>query len=148
MAIQMRRGAYEDFVPDKLVIGEWAMVISGDPNSADGKSIYAAFAPGDTKHMATYEDMVENIQAATTEVQEQFSAELTEKIAAAAQAASAANTAASAAQTAKTDADSAAARAIKAAQDCEGLTDNSRVSTLEMQMQQVIEALSKILSTE
>ena len=32
MAVQTRRGAYENFDPSKLLAGEWATVLSGDPN--------------------------------------------------------------------------------------------------------------------
>ena len=63
MAIQSRRGQYGDFDPSKLLPGEWAGVLSGDPNAKDGKSIYYAFAAGNVKRMATYEDMVENIKS-------------------------------------------------------------------------------------
>ena len=67
MAIQTRRGTYNDFDPEKLLPGEWATVQSDDPASADGKSMYMCFAPGEVKRMATYEDMVQNIDSAVEE---------------------------------------------------------------------------------
>ena len=81
MAIQNRRGEYNDFDPQKLVPGEWAVVLSGDPNSVRGKAVYMAFDVGDIERMATYEDMQENIVSATTDVQAQFADELTQTIA-------------------------------------------------------------------
>lgn len=81
MAIQNRRGDYSDFDPQKLVPGEWAVVLSGDPNSERGKAVYMAFDVGDVERMATYEDMQENIESATSDVQAQFASELTQTIA-------------------------------------------------------------------
>lgn len=81
MAIQNRRGDYNDFDPQKLVPGEWAVVLSGDPSSTRGKAVYMAFDAGDVERMATYEDMQENIVSATTDVQAQFADELTQTIA-------------------------------------------------------------------
>lgn len=80
MAIQNRRGDYNDFDPQKLVPGEWAVVLSGDPNSVRGKAVYMAFDIGDVERMATYEDMQENIESATTDIQAQFADELTQTI--------------------------------------------------------------------
>lgn len=104
MAIQTRRGSYNDFDPEKLLPGEWAAVQSDDPASNDGQSIYMCFAPGQTKRMATYEDMVQNIDAATDDVKDQFAAGM--------QAATeAANTAATSATEATDAANTAADRA-------------------------------------
>ena len=64
MAIQMRRGAYVNFNPAKLMPGEWAVVVSGDSNAKDGKAAYICFAAGDVKRVATYEDMVDNVHDA------------------------------------------------------------------------------------
>lgn len=68
MAIRNRHGTYDKFVKSKLVPGEFAFVRSGDPNAKDGKSIYAAFDAGDTKRLATYEDMKENINKIANEI--------------------------------------------------------------------------------
>lgn len=64
MAIQMRRGAYVNFNPAKLMPGEWAVVVSGDSGAKDGKAAYICFAAGDVKRVATYEDMVDNVHDA------------------------------------------------------------------------------------
>ncbi len=81
MAIQNRRGAYSDFDPQKMVPGEWAIVTSGDPNSERGKAVYIAFDVGDVERMATYEDMLENIDSATSDIQEQFTEDVSTAIA-------------------------------------------------------------------
>lgn len=63
MAIQYRRGQFSDFDPSKLKPGEPAVVLSGDPDSTDGQSVYFCFNAGNVKRMATYDDMVKNIQS-------------------------------------------------------------------------------------
>ena len=57
MAIQCRRGPYADFDPTKLLPGEWAVVVSGDPEGKDGRSVFMCFASGYVKRMCTYEDV-------------------------------------------------------------------------------------------
>lgn len=92
MAIQVRRGKKKDFDPDKMLPGEWA-------GTTDTKEVFFTFAPGDTKKMATYEDMAENIREATGEI----TAGLTEGVSTAIeQANAAADTANQAAETAQT----------------------------------------------
>ena len=59
MAIQHRRGVYSRFDPSRMVAGEWAVVLSGDPVAKDGKAAYVCFAAGDVKRVATYEDMMD-----------------------------------------------------------------------------------------
>lgn len=115
MAIQTRRGNYADFDPDKMLPGELATVTSGDPGAKDGRSVYACFAAGDVKRMATYEDMEENIDRATQDVQEAFSAQLTQKISQADTAISQAQSATSAANTAAQGANEARQEALDAA---------------------------------
>lgn len=46
--IQMRRGREEDFDPDQMTAGEWAV-------STDSKKVWMCFAPGLVLRMATYE---------------------------------------------------------------------------------------------
>lgn len=46
--IQVRRGRDEDFDPDQMTAGEWAV-------STDKKYVYMCFAPGIVQKMATYE---------------------------------------------------------------------------------------------
>lgn len=104
MAIQTRRGSYNDFDPEKLLPGEWGTVQSDDPASTDGQSIYMCFAPGQTKRMATYEDMVQNVDNSVEDVKNQFASGM--------QAATeAANTAATSATEATDAANTAADRA-------------------------------------
>ena len=62
MAITHRKGAYANFVPTKMAPAELAVVISGDPGTTDGKSVYVAFAAGDVKQLATMEDMHAQVQ--------------------------------------------------------------------------------------
>lgn len=76
MAIQYRRGQWSDFDPSKLKPGEPAVVLSGDSDSTDGQSVYFCFNAGNVKRMATYDDMVQDIQNATSEIQQQFTSEL------------------------------------------------------------------------
>ena len=74
MAIQMRRGDYADFDPTKLVAGELAVVTSGDPNSDTGRALYICFEPGIVKRVTDYEDLIDQINAATQEIQQRFTA--------------------------------------------------------------------------
>lgn len=116
MAIKNRRGPYNKFDPTKLLPGEWAVVLSGDPNASDGLACYMCFGAGVVKRMATYEDMVDNIMASSGEV---VAAEVDRQCKAAIQAcqtaASNAGSAASAANTAASNADTAASSAATAA---------------------------------
>ena len=66
MAITIRKGPYDKFDAQKLQAGEMAMVTEGDPHASDGRAVYVCFSPGDVKRMATYEDMVENVDASCT----------------------------------------------------------------------------------
>ena len=116
MAIKNRRGPYNKFDPTKLLPGEWAVVLSGDPNASDGLACYMCFAPGTVKRMATYEDMVDNIaessgEAVAAEVDRQCKA----AIQACQTAASNAGSAASAANTAAGNANTAVSKANTAA---------------------------------
>lgn len=56
MAIQNRRGIFSDLDPTKLLPGEYAVVISGDPDNTDGNGVYICFAPGQVKKIALTED--------------------------------------------------------------------------------------------
>jgi|GEM_PF-4001299 len=61
MPIKMRSGLKKDLRTNKLEAGEFAVPL-------DTKEVFACFKPGDTKRMATYEDMVENIESAAGDV--------------------------------------------------------------------------------
>lgn len=104
MAVQSRRGNYSDFDPEKMVPGEWATVLSGDPNASDGKSIYHCFSAGNVKRMATYEDMEDNINKATDNIRNEFLEDINNATQSASAAATSANHAAQLAQQAAEDA--------------------------------------------
>lgn len=72
MAIVMRQGEYKDLIPSKMLSGEWAVVLADDPIVPDGKSVFIAFAAGDVKRMATYEDMKDLIGEATDDIRDQY----------------------------------------------------------------------------
>lgn len=163
MAITMRHGPYNKFDPQKLRTGEVAVVTEGDPHASDGKAIYQCFSPGDVKRMATYEDMVDQIEEAGGEaidnhIEEKVGVALKtcEDATKAAQdaktnadkAVSSANTAASSADTAAKSANEAAEKALEAMKKCEGLTDNTRVTKLEDAIKEIKEALKNVLATE
>lgn len=61
MAIQMRRGAFKDFDSRKMLPGEIAVILEGDPDTEDGRSIYVCFAPGIVKRFSSYEDVVNEV---------------------------------------------------------------------------------------
>lgn len=140
MAIQNRRGAYKDFNPDKLKSGEWATVMSGDPNAADGRATYLCYEPGVVKRMATFEDMEENVELSLDHIFDRFTADMQKAFdnanaalatmqtatTAANNAASNANTKATAANTAASNANSKAALADTAASNA-----NAKASAAE-----------------
>lgn len=155
MAITMRHGPYNKFDPQKLRTGELAAVTEGDPHASDGKAIYQCFSPGDVKRMATYEDMVDQIDEAGGEaidnhIDEKVGTALKacEDATKAAQdaktnadkAVSSANTAASSANTAANTASKAAETASKAAEDCKNLIDEKHVAEIEKAVQQSLMA--------
>ena len=79
MAIQMRRGKFTNFIPSKLLPGEYAVVQGDDPSVRDGRSVYMAFAAGVVKRLATYEDMVENVSSALVDAIGDAADRLTER---------------------------------------------------------------------
>ena len=115
MALQNRYGDYSNFDPDKMVTGEIAVVVSGDPNSENGRSVYVCFAPGIVKRFTTYSDFKSEIQNATEDVQNQFTEEIRLTIESAVEETARATNAAEAAQTAAENAIEAAAAANAAA---------------------------------
>ena len=163
MAITIRKGPYEKFDAQKLQTGEMAMVTEGDPHASDGRAIYGCFSPGDVKRMATYEDMVENVDASCKEVIDRHIDEKTgTALEACKEATKAAQDAAKGTILAKSDAElatanaqnaagaanDAAERALEAVKRCEGLMDNTRVTALEEKMEKVLELLKNVVSTE
>lgn len=70
MAIQMRRGAYLDFDPSRMLPGELAVVLSGDDTTDTGKGIYICFSAGDVQRLSTYEEIVREINDAMADAPE------------------------------------------------------------------------------
>lgn len=148
MAITMRHGPYNKFDPQKLHTAEIAVVTEGDPHASDGKTIYQCFSPGDVKRMATYEDMVDQIDEAGGEAIDNH---IEEKVGTALKACESAT---KAAQNAKTNADKAvsgantaanaankaAETASKAAEDCKNLIDEKHVAEIGKAVQQSLMA--------
>lgn len=62
--IQNRRGQYVDFDPSKLLPGEFAIVQTGDPNTADGKAIYIGVTAGNVKQLATLDELQSEVETA------------------------------------------------------------------------------------
>lgn len=163
MAITMRHGPYNKFDPQKLRTGEIVVVTEGDPHASDGRAVYVCFSPGDVKRMATYEDMVENVDASCKEVIDRHIDEKTgAALEACKEAAKEAQDAAKGTILAKSDAElatadaqnaagaanEAAEKALEAVKKCEGLMDNTRVTALEEKMEKVLELLKNVVSTE
>lgn len=122
MAIQNRRGAFKDFNPNKLQPGEWATVLTGDPNAKDGKSTYLGYGDGIVKRMATYEDMEENIDKATNEIVTELTTEVNK-------ATSSANAATTKANDATTKANASASKADTATANANEATSNANTAT-------------------
>lgn len=66
MAIRHRRGDYNNFEPQKMVAGEFAYVNSSDPNTDDGKAVYATFPGGIIKRLCTYNEVSGLVEQAET----------------------------------------------------------------------------------
>lgn len=122
MAIQNRRGAFKDFNPNKLQPGEWATVLTGDPNAKDGKSTYLGYGDGIVKRMATYEDMEENIDKATNEIVTELTTEVNK-------ATSSDNAATTKANDATTKANASASKADTATANANEATSNANTAT-------------------
>ena len=60
MAIQLRRGAYENYDASKLKPAEVGVVQSGDPNTTDGKAVYIAINTNDVKRIPTADEMIDH----------------------------------------------------------------------------------------
>ena len=54
--IQFRSGAYADYDPARMQAAEPAVVLSGDPDTTDGKSVRVAFGSGADKRLLTEDD--------------------------------------------------------------------------------------------
>lgn len=67
MAIQNRRGAYTDFDPTKMKPGEYGIVLSGDPNTVSGVSVYICTATGTVKPLVLREEAYDMLEAILAE---------------------------------------------------------------------------------
>lgn len=135
MAIQMRRGAYVNFNPAKLMPGEWAVVVSGDSGAKDGKAAYICFAAGDVKRVATYEDMVDNVHDAVDQNNGAIIKEITD----------AANRASQQASGAASRADAAASQALQIANSvAQGSAGSSDMAALKQQNAQLFQRLANL----
>lgn len=135
MAIQMRRGAYVNFNPAKLMPGEWAVVVSGDSNAKDGKAAYICFAAGDVKRVATYEDMVDNVHDAVDQNNGAIIKQITD----------AADKASQQASGAASRADAAASQALQIANSvAQGSAGSSDMAALRQQNAQLFQRLADL----
>lgn len=135
MAIQMRRGAYVNFNPAKLMPGEWAVVVSGDSGAKDGKAAYICFAAGDVKRVATYEDMVDNVHDAVDQNNGAIINQITD----------AANKASQQASGAASRADAAASQALQIANSvAQGSAGSSDMAALKQQNAQLFQRLANL----
>lgn len=135
MAIQMRRGAYVNFNPAKLMPGEWAVVVSGDSGAKDGKAAYICFAAGDVKRVATYEDMVDNVHDAVDQNNGAIIKQITD----------AADKASQQASGAASRADAAASQALQIANSvAQGSAGSSDMAALRQQNAQLFQRLANL----
>lgn len=78
MAIQMRRGAWSQFDPTKMLPGEWAVILSGHPDTSNGQALYHCFAAGTVKQIATIEDAATIIANATEDIRDELTQDISE----------------------------------------------------------------------
>jgi gamma-glutamyl phosphate reductase len=119
----MRRGRYENFDPTKLLPGEWAVVLSGDPNTANGQALYHCFAAGSVKRIATIEDAATIIANATEDIRDELTQDIASALAQVGAATNAANTATANANTATSAANAATQAATSASERAEDAID-------------------------
>lgn len=68
MALQHRRGGYNDLNPSRLLPGEPAAALYDDPFSSDGRALYYCFAPGAVKRVTMYEDFLDYFEESKQEI--------------------------------------------------------------------------------
>lgn len=118
----MRRGLMQNFDPDQMTAGEWAVSI--DAVRAN-QIVWMCFAPGVTKRMGTYEDFVDQIAEATGDIRNQYIAVFNEINEATARLEASARDSAESAQESK---EAAAGSAAQAAQSAGAAEDFSKES--------------------
>lgn len=123
MAIQMRRGAWSQFDPTKMLPGEWAVILSGHPDTSNGQALYHCFAAGSVKQIATIEDAATIIANATEDIRDELTQDIASALAQVGAATNAANTAAADASTATSAANAATQAATSASERAEDAID-------------------------
>ena len=121
---RQRGGPYSKFDKTKTLPREFQIVESGDPNTKDGRAVYIAFEAGEPKRLSTYEDMQEDIDNATEEIQGTLTSGVDKKIKEADAAITSAKSAATKANTATTNANTATDSANKAADNANKAVEN------------------------
>ena len=79
MAIQMRRGNYNNYDPAKMLPGELAVTLQNDPRSENGKALHVSFGASDEKTLMTFEDAEGMIEDAVEEAAEQAAEQAAEE---------------------------------------------------------------------
>lgn len=118
----MRRGLMENFDPDQMTAGEWAVSI--DAVRAN-QIVWMCFAPGVVKRMGTYEDFADQIAEATGDIRNQYIAIFNEINEATARLEASARASAESAQESK---EAASGSASQAAQSAGAAEDYSKES--------------------
>jgi len=116
MAIQMRRGAYVDFDPSRMLPGEWAVVLSG-ADTQSGYAVYICYAAGVVRRLVSEEEisaLPDNVYTEVIAEIQTYLDSLGDATADAESAATSARASAASATSAASSANSAADSAVKA----------------------------------
>lgn len=134
--MQQRGGSYNQFDKSKTLPKEFQFVNSGDPNTSDGRAIYATFESGDPKRLSTYEDMSNDLALALAGLEEEYLGSITQATQNAINATSQASSAATAANQAAEEANEII-DAFKEAVDGTVISDSSPSSSTAYSSQKI-----------
>lgn len=134
--MQQRGGPYSQFDKSKTLPKEFQFVNSGDPNTSDGRAIYATFESGDPKRLSTYEDMSSDLAQALAGLEEEYLGSITHATQNAINATSQANSATTAANQATEEANEII-NAFKEAVDGTVISDSSPSSSTAYSSQKI-----------
>lgn len=134
--MQQRGGPYNQFDKSKTLPKEFQFVNSGDPNTSDGRAIYATFESGDPKRLSTYEDMSNDLALALAGLEEEYLGSITQATQNAINATSQASSAATAANQAADEANEII-DAFKEAVDGTVISDSSTSSSTAYSSQKI-----------
>ena len=134
--MQQRGGPYNQFDKSKTLPKEFQFVNSGDPNTSDGRAIYATFESGDPKRLSTYEDMSNDLALALAGLEEEYLGSITQATQNAINATSQASSAATAANQAADEANEII-DAFKEAVDGTVISDSSPSSSTAYSSQKI-----------